>query len=100
MNIKAIEALRVLSEQARKLERFESRCGQPGVAPSTDDWLQIQAINTVLEYVSHLELAKAKLEKELINCADILDEVRTGEDFECVCSNAAESARHAMGIPQ
>lgn len=29
----------------------------------------------------------------LIECADLLDEVRTGEDFECVCSEQADKAR-------
>lgn len=34
----------------------------------------------------------AQLRKELKECADLLNEVRKGEDFECLCHEAAEKA--------
>lgn len=39
---------------------------------------------------------KARLADQLTKCADLLNEVRTGEDFECVCGDAADAARAAM----
>lgn len=46
--------------------------------------------------LSALRQDKARMTGQLAMCADLLDEVRTGEDFECVCSDAADAARAAM----
>lgn len=37
-----------------------------------------------------------QLRAMLTRCADLLDEVRTGEDFECLCHDAAEEARELL----
>ena len=39
-----------------------------------------------------------KLEKAAIEASETLDEVRTGEDFECVCSDKAREVRKVLGI--
>ena len=48
------------------------------------------------ELMSALEVEAQELSTMLAKCADTLDEVRTGEDFECVCHEAADDARELL----
>ncbi len=38
------------------------------------------------------------LERAALDAAETLDEVRTGEDFECDCGDKASAVRKALGI--
>jgi hypothetical protein len=49
------------------------------------------------EFRKHIEALK-KLQEVALEAAETLDEVRTGEDFECVCSDKAQAVRKALGI--
>lgn len=39
-----------------------------------------------------------KLQEVALEAAEILEEVRTGEDFECVCHEKADEVRMALGM--
>ena len=51
MNQQLKDAVRWLEENANKMERFQS----DGGAPSTDDWLQVQHIRTIIAAVESLQ---------------------------------------------
>jgi len=46
------------------------------------------------EFVKELK----SLEAAALVASETLDEVRTGEDFECVCADKARDVRKALGI--
>ena len=48
--------------------------------------------NSLLDEIHALKLKNAELVKMLRECADYLNEVRTGEDFESECWRVAEKA--------
>lgn len=69
MNQQLKDAIRWMEESANGLEQFgtkkSSDCGMPVLtAPSSDDWLQIQHIRTIITAVKSLQAEVEALRKE------------------------------------
>ena len=60
MNQHLKDAVSWLEENANKMERFSNNVG----APSTDDWLQVQHIRTIIAAVKSLQAEVEALRRE------------------------------------